>query len=39
MTRGAMVGKWIRGAVGEEGEGVMEPMGTWWRTLGPVVED
>lgn len=30
-------GKDIRGVVLLVGEGVMEPMGTWWRTLGPGV--
>lgn len=29
------VGKQIRGVVVLVGDGVMAPMGTWWRTLGP----
>ena len=31
-----MGGKWRRGMEGEEGEAVMEEVGTWWRTLGPI---
>ena len=33
----AMGEKWRRGIDGVEGEAVMEEVGTWWRTLGPVV--
>lgn len=29
------MGKEIRGVVVLVGDGVMEPIGTWWRTLGP----
>ena len=34
-----MLAKEKRGvcAVGEGGQGMMEPSGTWWRTLGPYV--
>ncbi len=35
MRREEIEGKWRRGMEGEEGEAVMEEVGTWWRTLGP----
>lgn len=36
IRREEIGGKWRRGIEGEEGEAVMEEVGTWWRTLGPV---
>lgn len=36
IRREEMGGKWRRGMEGEEGEAVMEEVGTWWRTLGPI---
>lgn len=39
IRRKEIEGKWRRGTEGEEGEAVMEEVGTWWRTLGPVEGD
>lgn len=36
IRREEIGGKWRRGMEGEDGEAVMEEVGTWWRTLGPV---
>ena len=36
IMREEMGGKWMRGVEAEEGEAVMEEVGTWWSTLGPV---